>query len=89
MRIMAGDAGEAPALLKAHRLPKAVGSAHDLEFVAATRARRMIEVNQKLAQGLTRTKRVHRPVESRNGLWEPRARGLEVALLADAHLQLG
>src|SRR5262249_42215088 len=53
------------------------------------RVRRMVEVDQEVVQALPWTKRVRRPAESRNGLGQLRAGGLEVALLAHTHLQFG
>src|SRR5215471_18004158 len=90
MRIMACNTGEpSRALLKTHGFAQAICGAHDFEFVFPARVRRVVEVDQEVVQALPWTKRVRRPAESRNGLGQLRAGGLEVALLAHTHLQFG
>ena len=87
MGIVAGRAGEATAAFeKALRLAQPISGTIDLKLVVMAGSRRMIEMNQVVAEGFSGSKRVHSAAESPYRLGQVTTRGLEMTLLTDIHL---
>ena len=76
----------APALLKALGLSQSIGGAVDLKLVVMSGSRRMVKMDQVVAESLARAKRIDRSTESPHRLRQFVTRGLQMTLLTDIHL---
>ena len=87
VRVVASQAGQrAFALHKAAGLPQAIGGAGNFKLVIVTLARRIVKVEDKVLQRLTRNIRLGRPVESPNQGRDAATGWLQMALHAGLHL---